>query len=320
MNIDYNLKLDFDDVLLKPNRSSILSRLDVDLTRTFNFKYSKRTFSGIPIISSNMISVTTSQVAIFMNDHKMLSCKPKSLNWKNLDDSVIMSVGLIDPIPDTSFKFLCVDVPNAYLSAVADRTKRIRDKFGSDIILAVGNVVTAEGVEALIHAGADIVKIGIGSGAACSTRIKTGVGYPQLSAVIECAEVAHSLGGHIISDGGCRNPSDIVKALAAGGDFVMLGSILAGHDENGQDFYGSSSERANNETAGGLKDYRAAEGWELKLPPKGPIEATLLDIEGGLRSACSYLGCSNLEDISKCATFILVGRQANDSLREYMLK
>lgn len=319
MRIDSDVKLDFSDVLLKPKRSTITSRKEIDITRTFKFKYSHREWTGIPIISSNMASVTTSEVARAMKKHNMLSCRPKHLQWPSQDSSVISSFGLDEIIPYTSSPFVCLDVANGYLEVVIERTKELRAKFDSSVILIVGNVVTAEQTEALILAGADIVKVGIGSGAACSTRIKTGVGMPQLSAVIECADAAHGLSGHIISDGGCVVSGDIVKAYAGGADFVMLGGMLSGCDENGTEFYGSSSKRGNIETAGGLKNYRASEGWELKIPPKGSLEGVLQDIEGGLRSACSYIGARQLKNLPKCSTFVMVNRQANSSMWEYRI-
>lgn len=340
------MKLDFQDVLLRPKRSTIKSRKEIDLNRTFRFRYSEAEWTGIPIISSNMSSVTTTEVAIEMNGRGMLSCIPKSADWDIEGSNFIPSFGLegykgysfIEPM------FLCLDVPNGYIEEVVSMVGSLRDNFTGVII--AGNVVTAEMTEALILAGADIVKVGIGSGAACSTRIKTGVGMPQLSAVIECADAAHGLGGHIISDGGCTTPGDIVKAFSGGADFVMLGGMLAGHDENGtdcsncngidksnphahsfcltcdgsgriHDFYGSSSERGNSELSEGLKNYRASEGWEIKLPARGPIARTLQDIEGGLRSACAYVGAKNIKALPKCTTFVMVNRTVNTSLWEH---
>lgn len=350
MRIESDVKLDFCDVLLKPKRSTIKSRKEIDLSRTFKFRHSDLTWTGVPIISSNMASVTTPEVAWEMAKRGMLACIPKNADWETESVDYIPSFGLQDDMPVGVFvkhPFACLDVPNGYIEDVITMVKNLRQ--GYDGILIAGNVVTAEQTEALILAGADIVKVGIGSGAACSTRIKTGVGMPQLSAVMECADAAHGLGGHIISDGGCSVPGDIVKALAGGSDFVMLGGMLAGHDENGQnclscsgegriysldsadsvpcsycnqtgkvhDFYGSSSRRGNNEIAGGLKDYRASEGWEIKLPNRGPIADTLQDIEGGLRSACAYVGAKNLKSLPKCATFVMVNRTANTSLWEH---
>lgn len=316
LRIDDGIKLDFDDVLLVPKRSTIESRKDVNLLRAFNFRHTDQSWAGVPIIASNMRSVTTPAVAKIMAKHNMLSCIPKGMELDFVDsDNVFSSIGLQDPLKAVSYQFnmIALDVPNGYTERVVEQTKRMREAFPYMVII-VGNVVTAEQTEALILAGASIVKVGIGSGAACSTRIKTGVGMPQLSAVIECSDAAHGLGGHVISDGGCSVPGDIVKAFAGGADFVMLGGMLAGHDENGQDFYGSSSERGNNEIAGGLRDYRAAEGWEIRLPARGPLDHTLQDIEGGLRSACSYIGAKTIKEIPKRATFIQVSRQANDSM------
>ena len=315
MRIESDVKLDFQDVLLKPKRSTLESRKDVVLERTFTFRHSIQEWTGVPIISANMSSVTTKEVAEAMVKRNMLACLPKTWKSQPLDDNMIPSFGLQEV--DEIGLFVCIDVPNAYIEPVVKLVKQTRDAFGQIITLIVGNVVTAEQTEALILAGADIVKVGIGSGAACSTRIKTGVGMPQLSAVIECSDAAHGLGGHIISDGGCTQPGDIVKAFAGGADFVMLGGMLAGHDENGVDFYGMSSEKGNNEIAGGLKSYRASEGWEINLPPRGPIDRTLQDIEGGLRSACTYVGAHRLKDLPKCATFVMVNRQANSSMWDY---
>lgn len=352
MRIENDTKLDFCDVLLKPKRSTIASRKDIDLNRVFKFN-SGSVWSGIPIISSNMSSVTTPDSANVIMNRGMLACLPKNWDhkyWVRSSDThnVIPSYGLVDEV-DYSRNWICLDVPNGYIQSVIRRVKEMR--MGYDGIIIAGNVVTAEMTEALILAGADIVKVGIGSGAACSTRIKTGVGMPQLSAIIECADAAHGLGGHVISDGGCSVPGDISKAFAAGADFVMLGGMLAGHDENAEecpsctegkvysldkknsvpctacnglgkihDFYGSSSERGNNETAGGLRSYRAAEGWEIRLPARGPIDNTLQDIEGGLRSACSYVGAKTLKALPKCATFIQVYRQNNQSLTDYRIR
>lgn len=315
----YELALDFQDVLIVPAISSISSRQDVKLTRQFSFLHSSLTLSCIPILSSNMSSVTTPRVAQKMTEQGMLACLPKTTKEILSGENIIQSVGLESEPQEPFNGLLCLDVPTAYLETVVKRTKELRNKFPESILI-VGNVVTSDGVKALLDNGADIVKIGIGSGSGCSTRTKTGVGYPQLSAVLKCSEAAKELEGHIISDGGCQNPGDICKAFAAGADFVMLGGMLAGHGpDNGTDFYGMSSERANNEFAGGLKDYRAAEGWEMTLPDKGPIENTLQDILGGLRSAMTYLGAENIEEMSKKAVFVQVNHQANTSLWEFRL-
>lgn len=317
MRIEPDTKLDFCDVLLKPKRSTIQSRSQIQLERSFKFRNSSYKWSGVPIISSNMTSVTTRKVAEIMSEHGMLACVPKNADWESTnDDNFIPSMG-IGEFEGVGSLFYCLDVPNGYMELVIDQIHHIRERFEG--ILIAGNVVTAEQTEALLLAGADIVKVGIGGGSACSTRIKTGVGMPQLSAVIECADAAHGLGGHVISDGGCSTPGDIVKAFSGGADFVMLGGMLAGHDENGQDFYGMSSERANDEFAGGLKTYRAAEGWEMKVPDRGPLRNTLQDIEGGLRSACAYVGAKNIKNLPRCSTFVMVNRIANSSMWDYRI-
>lgn len=313
--MDSNVKLDFSDVLIRPQYSEVISRKDVDLVSSFTFLHSPLSFSCVPIISSNMSSVTTAKVAEKMTERGMLACLPKTMKSTVWDDNYIPSIGLNDE-PDPMSFWICLDVPTAYLRVVLERTKQLRADHPESIII-VGNVVTAQGTKDLLEAGADIVKIGIGSGSACSTRIKTGVGYPQLSAVMECSAVAHRMGGLIISDGGCIVPGDIAKAFSAGADMVMLGGMLAGMTENGEDFYGSSSVRGNEELSGGLKDYRAAEGWEIKLQSRGPINNTLQDIEGGLRSACAYVGARSIKELPKRATFIQVNRTANQSLWEH---
>lgn len=322
MRFESDTKLDFQDVLLKPKRSEIKSRGDIDLTRWFKFKHTTIPWIGVPIVSSNMSSVTNRSVACVMEKYNMLACAPKNALGEYIGTSVkhlIASIGI--KLEGTISEFdqphmICLDAPNGYIEPFVNALQKLRSMFTNKIIIA-GNVVSPEMTETLLLAGADVVKVGIGSGSACATRLKTGVGYPQLSAVIECADAAHGLGGHIMSDGGCVTPGDVVKAFAAGADFVMLGGMLAGHDENGQDFYGMSSKRANEEFAGGLKEYRASEGWEIKLPNRGKIEDTLHDILGGLRSACAYVGAKRLKDLPKCATFVRVNHQLNQSLWEY---
>jgi GMP reductase len=319
VRIEQDTKLDFSDVLLKPKRSVIMSRNDVDLIREFEFR-NGGVWRGIPIISSNMTTITNRDVALKMEQNQMLACLPKNGNpWGLHAEHTIRSFGLNEDIDlCINEKFVCLDVPNGYIEVFVERIQSVRDKYRDKVIVA-GNVVSPEMTEALILAGADIVKVGIGSGSACATRLKTGVGYPQLSAVIECADAAHGLKGHIISDGGCVYPGDVAKAFAAGSDFVMLGGMLAGHTENGTEFYGMSSKRANDQFSGGLKDYRASEGHELKVPYRGNLENTIQDILGGLRSACAYVGARRIKDLPKCATFLRVNRLVNTSLLEYQL-
>jgi GMP reductase len=217
---------------------------------------------------------------------------------------------------------VCIDVANGYTQAFVEFIKKFRERYPS-VILMAGNVVTPEMTEELILAGVDIVKVGIGPGSVCTTRKMTGIGYPQLSAVIECADAAHGLRGHIIADGGCSVPGDIVKAFAAGADFVMLGGMLAGHKEGGASsfgdnrFYGMSSDTAMDLHNGGVANYRASEGKTVEIPYRGEVSRTIQDILGGLRSACTYVGASELKELSKRTTFVRVTQQLNETLSAY---
>ncbi|XP_010621207.1 GMP reductase 1 isoform X3 [Fukomys damarensis] len=283
--IDADLKLDFKDVLLRPKRSSLKSRAEVDLESTFTFRNSKQTYSGIPIIVANMDTVGTFEMAVVMSQHSMFTAIHKHYtldDWKRFAEyhpeclqNVAVSSGsgqndlekmssILEAVPQV--KFICLDVANGYSEHFVEFVKLVRAKFPEHTIMA-GNVVTGEMVEELILSGADIIKVGVGPGSVCTTRTKTGVGYPQLSAVIECADSAHGLKGHIISDGGCTCPGDVAKAFGAGADFVMLGGMFSGHTEcagevierNGQKlklFYGMSSETAMKKHAGGVAEYR----------------------------------------------------------------
>jgi GMP reductase len=224
-------------------------------------------------------------------------------------------------------RFLCLDVANGYAEKFLETVKRVRDE-NPDAVVMAGNVVTGDMTEALILAGADIVKIGIGPGSVCTTRRVTGVGYPQLSAIIECADAAHGLKGLVCADGGCVVPGDIAKAYGAGADFVMLGGMLAGHDECegeirweerdgervpvGMTFYGMSSEAAMKKHAGGVAHYRAAEGKSVETPYRGPVETTLAEIMGGVRSMMTYIGATQLKEVPKRTTFVRVTAQTND--------
>nr|XP_021552762.1 GMP reductase 1 isoform X2 [Neomonachus schauinslandi] len=310
--IDADLKLDFKDVLLRPKRSSLRSRAEVDLERTFTFRNSKQTYSGIPIIVANMDTVGTFEMAVVMSQHVAVSSGSGKSDLEKMSD-------ILEAVPQV--KFICLDVANGYSEHFVEFVKLVRARFPEHTIMA-GNVVTGEMVEELILSGADIIKVGVGPGSVCTTRTKTGVGYPQLSAVIECADSAHGLKGHIISDGGCTCPGDVAKAFGAGADFVMLGGMFSGHTEcageviekNGQKlklFYGMSSETAMKKHAGGVAEYRASEGKTVEVPYKGDVENTILDILGGLRSTCTYVGAAKLKELSRRATFIRVTEQHN---------
>ena len=343
MRIEDDVKLDFRDVLIRPKRSTLASRKDVDLKRTYEFRHSKFVWSGVPIMASNMDGVGTFEMAKALQQHKLFTCLVKSYTasqWSEhckdlrLED-IAISTGTgpkdydrlkIMLTNDPRIQFICIDVANGYSDHFGDFVEKVRKEYPNKTIIA-GNVVTADMTQELILRGADIVKVGIGPGSVCTTRIQTGVGYPQLSAIIECADAAHGLGGHIIADGGCTCPGDVAKAFGAGADFVMLGGMLAGHDEGGGhimedhktrpatkfvEFYGMSSDTAMKKHSGGVAEYRSSEGRTVRIPYRGPVEATVLDLLGGLRSACTYVGAATLKNLSKCTTFIRVNRQAND--------
>lgn len=332
MRIDPDVKLDFCDVLIKPQWSKAPSRSSIRLEREFVFKGCS--WKGIPIIAANLDSIGTFAMARAMAKHGMLSALHKYYPLESLveffktadpcfytlgtnDDDLQKLHDFCQAVP--SLPFLCVDVANAHIQFAVDRIKIVREKYPNAVLMA-GNVVTPELVHHLvINAGVDIVKIGIGSGSCCTTRLITGCGYPQLSAIIECADAAHGCGAKICSDGGVTCSGDIAKAFAAGADFVMIGGFLAGHDEcDGERndgrfrFYGMSSLEANRKYHGGLKGYRAAEGKCVEVPCKGPVAGTLQEITGGLASAATYLGASKLKDFPKCCTFIRVNRTHNN--------
>ncbi|XP_062993440.1 GMP reductase 2 isoform X2 [Elgaria multicarinata webbii] len=339
-HIDNDIKLDFKDVLLRPKRSTLKSRSEVDLMRSFVFRNSKQTYGGIPIIAANMDTVGTFEMAKVLCKFSLFTAVHKHYSldeWKefaahNPDclQNVAASSGtgpsdfeLLEQILETvpQVRYICLDVANGYSEHFVQFVKDVRKRFPDHTIMA-GNVVTGEMVEELILSGADIIKVGIGPGSVCTTRKKTGVGYPQLSAVMECADAAHGLNGHIISDGGCSCPGDVAKAFGAGADFVMLGGMLSGHTESGGDliekggkkyrlFYGMSSEVSMKKYAGGVAEYRASEGKVVEVPFKGDVEHTVRDILGGIRSTCTYVGAAKLKELSRRTTFIRVTQQAN---------
>lgn len=342
MRIENELKLGFKDVMIRPKRSTLKSRSEVTLERNFTFLHSNILWEGIPIMAANMDTVGTFEMAealskfgIFTAIHKHYSLDEWKEFAKKSSENILKNCAISTGISNADSKkvatileeipainFICIDVANGYSEHFVNFVKQMRKKHPSKVIIA-GNVVTGEMVEELLLAGADIVKVGIGPGSVCTTRIKTGVGYPQLSAIIECADAAHGLGGHIVSDGGCKIPGDIAKAFGAGADFVMLGGMLAGHDESGGElitennemfklFYGMSSETAMKKHAGGVANYRASEGKTVKVPYRGNVNETVTDFLGGLRSACTYVGAKRLKELTKRTTFIRVQEQAND--------
>jgi GMP reductase len=333
MRILDDVKLDFKDVLFVPKRSTLRSRSDVDLNRNYVFKHSQQAFSGVPIMASNMDGVGTFEMANVLQSFPLFTCLVKSYglsDWntnKDFDENyTAISTGIGENdwtrlqsvlIAHSRIKYICIDVANGYSEYFGDFVARVRAKYPDKTIIA-GNVVTADMTQELILRGADIVKVGIGPGSVCTTRKQTGVGYPQLSAIIECSDAAHGLGGHIIADGGCTNPGDVAKAFGGGADFVMLGGMLAGHNEGGGEvkdglvtFYGMSSDTAMEKHSGGVAQYRSSEGKTVSVPYRGAVENTVLDILGGLRSTCTYVGASTLKQLSKCTTFARVTQQLN---------
>lgn len=383
MIIEQDVKLDYSDVLIRPKRSTLGSRKEVDLERGFNFPNYTPDFPdncsedphyrGIPIMAANMDGVGTMEMADTLGSQGIFTCLVKTYTAEELiefyygdglnrTDYVAMSIGtseadfeklctVYDKVED-NLKYVCIDIANGYSEHFVEHVNEVRKRFPHLVIIA-GNVVTADQTQELILNGADIVKVGIGPGSVCTTRIQTGVGYPQLSAVIECADAAHGLGGHIIADGGCTCPGDVAKAFAAGADFVMLGGMLAGHDEGGGEvitkfyetneieyevmdhfanrrhvveqkqfvqFYGMSSDAANKKHFGGLKDYRSSEGREVLVPYRGSIASTVQNILGGIRSTCTYVGASKLKQLTKCTTFVRVNNQFNRTYESATIK
>ncbi|MGE5944753.1 MAG: GMP reductase [Flavobacteriales bacterium] len=346
MRIEYDIKLGFKDVMIRPKRSTLKSRSEVSLEREFKFLHSPRTWEGIPIIAANMDTVGTFEMANALSEKKLITAVHKHYtinDWnqfmanteESITDYIAISTGISKHDTDKlatiinqnpQLKFICIDVANGYSEHFAHFVKKTRSLYPDKVIIA-GNVVTGEMVEELLLSGADIVKVGIGPGSVCTTRVKTGVGYPQLSAIIECADAAHGLGGQIISDGGCITPGDVAKAFGAGADFVMLGGMFAGHDESGGDiiekngkpyrkFYGMSSSTAMEKHVGHVAEYRASEGKTVEIPYRGKVDTTLQDILGGLRSTCTYVGAKRLKELTKRTTFIRVAEQENQIYTE----
>lgn len=401
MKIENEIRLDFKDVLIRPERSTLTSRKEVSLERTFKFKHTRANWTGVPIIAANMDTTGTIEMFDALNKHKMLTALHKHYDPKTLvdhylagvdpeaivryfnnvdeygmedgcnssDDEPYMpsvmrqfvnslaskysfySMGITqtdmdkfrnlyqhlsnlcynfspratagDPHQAHPIRMVCVDVANGYTDAFDSFIKQLRKNYPHLVIMA-GNVVTANMTEQLIMSGADIVKVGIGPGSVCTTRKMTGVGYPQLSAIIECASAAHGVGGLVCSDGGCTVPGDLAKAFGAGADFVMLGGMFAGvkesageliTDDDGnmfKQFYGMSSSTAMGKYAGGVAEYRASEGKTVQVPYKGPVDGVVQDVLGGIRSACTYVGASKLKELSKRTTFIRVSQQINE--------
>ena len=341
MRINYDAKLNFEDVLLQPKRSTLTSRRDVDMTRKFTFRNSGKVMNFTPIFASNMDGVGTFSMAKVLQEHKMMTVITKTTTidqWRAAVgngvrlQSVSVCTGtnkvfdddaedyknmqeVLKSFPDV--KMITIDVANAYHQNMVGFVAKVREEYPDKVIIA-GNVVTPEMTEELIINGADVVKIGIGPGSVCTTRTMAGVGVPQFSAILDCADAANGVDGHIMADGGCTQPGDIAKALGGGAHMVMIGGMLAGHNESEvevkdgfREFYGMSSDRAR-EVHGKRKDgYRGNEGRLVNLPDRGPVNETVEDILGGVRSACTYIGARRLKDMPKCASFVTTNNVIN---------
>jgi len=339
MRVESDIKLGFKDVLIRPKRSTLKSRSQVSVERTFTFLHSRKTWTGVPVIAANMDTVGTFEVAEVLASHGMLTAIHKHYQAAQWDawlagrpDDIYQRIMVSTGTAEADFQvmgeilarhpkleFICIDVANGYAESFVEFVRRVRAGYPDKTIVA-GNVVTGEMVEELLLSGADVVKVGIGPGSVCTTRVKTGVGYPQLSAVIECSDAAHGLGGRIISDGGCASAGDVAKAFGGGADFVMLGGMFAGHDESGGElverngqtfklFYGMSSAMAMEKHAGGVAEYRSSEGKSVEVPYRGASEETVRDSRGGLRSAGTDVGAGALRELSQRTTFIRVLEQ-----------
>ena len=349
MRINTEPKLNFEDVLLQPKRSTLSSRRDVDMTRKFTFRNSS-VMNFTPIFASNMDGVGTFSMAKVLQEYNMMTVITKTTTpdqWKTAVgngvrlQNVSVCTGtnkmfddkaqdyknmqeILKRFPDV--KMITVDVANAYHQNMVGFIREIREAYPDKVIIA-GNVVTPEMTEELIINGADVVKIGIGPGSVCTTRTMAGVGVPQFSAILECADAANGVDGHIMADGGCTQPGDIAKAFGGGAHMVMIGGMLAGHNESEvqaidgkREFYGMSSDRAR-EVHGKRKDgYRGNEGRLVHLPDRGPVKETIEDILGVVRSACTYIGARRLKDMPKCATFVTTYNVINKVYEQYTKK
>jgi GMP reductase len=345
MRIETEVKLDFKDVLIRPKRSTLSTRSNVDISREFRFRHAGVECHGVPIVAANMDTIGTFEIASALEPFELSTALHKHYDvdayvafFRALGrkSAAFYSLGIARTDEDkfhkvmsqagtgaeSAVRYVCIDVANGYTESFVSFVAKVRERYPHLVIMA-GNVVTGEMTEELILSGADIVKVGIGPGSVCTTRKMTGVGYPQLSAIIECADAAHGLEGHICADGGCTTPGDLAKAFGGGADFVMLGGMLAGHDECGgetverggekfQRFYGMSSKAAMEKYAGGVAQYRAAEGKEVLVPYRGPVAGTVQEILGGVRSACTYVGARRLREFSKRTTFVRVTQQLNE--------
>lgn len=362
-------ELDFCDVLFMPKRTTLNSRSEADVIREYKFKYYPHTLKTCGIMAANMATTGTFEINNVLQKYQAITCLHKHYDFQNKDNFqyieknykkkesnknsyTFISTGLKDDkkklfevLSNKDFKIdkLCIDIANGYIPKLLEFVKEVRAKF-PHLLIMVGNVVTGDMTQDLILSGADIVKVGIGPGSVCTTRKLTGVGRPQLSAILECADAAHGVGGLVCADGGCTCAGDVAKAFGAGADFVMLGGMFAGTDEAAgeliektvqtnqlvscddkskemcllqkrekyKQFYGMSSQLAQEKHFGGMACYRASEGKVVEVAYKGSVENVIMEILGGVRSTMSYIGARRLKDIPKCTTFYRVNRQLNE--------
>ena len=385
-NVVEEIQLDYCDVMIKPKRSTLNSRSEPDIYRQYRFKYpnsflyEQNTIYGNGLMVANMATTGTFAMAEVMAKNLMFTCLHKHYSFEELKeflekhkdvivderydgkdlmflDYVFVSTGIKDgdyekicKVLDLGLcKNLCIDIANGYIPKLLDFVKKIRKQYPR-LVIMVGNVVTGDMVQDLILNGADIVKIGIGPGANCTTRKETGCGRPQLSAVIECAEAAHAVDGMICADGGITCVGDINKAYGAGADFVMVGSLVAGSDEADGDViekcyrtneyewedanacndlnyvlpdpikpiyenkkfklaYGMSSKFAQDKHWNGMAKYRTSEGIVTLKPYTGPVQDTIDEYLGGLRSCMTYISARRLKDIPQIVSLIMMAKE-----------
>lgn len=335
----------FDDVLLVPGYNGIRSRKSVN-TETFLGSVSLPT----PIISSNMDTITGAAMAQEMARlgglgilHRFMSVEENVKEFLQARQAgpVGVSVGISEAemeravaLCDAGAEIVCVDVAHGHSKMVNQMIRALREKYGDHICLIAGNVATYAGADYLAAAGADVIKVGIGPGSVCTTRIKTGFGVPQLSAIMDCRKVDRSL----IADGGIRTPGDAVKALAAGASCVMLGGMLAGTDETPGEkhllpgsggtlssgkyvkrFRGMASREAQEDFMGSMSEWKTAEGVSVEVPAKGPVSAVISDVLGGIRSGLTYCGAATLKELQRKAQFIEITQAGRTESHPHML-
>ena len=337
MKILDDTKLDFCDVLMLPKCSSYSSRAEVFLERNITFKYSPESWTGVPIMVSNMDTTGTIEMAMTLQQFKVITCLHKYYKADDIPgeheldrDYFAVSSGIQDAdlknldeiIRKVNPKFICLDVANGYMQKFVATCAMVRNLYPDKVIIA-GNVCTGEGVLDLVLNGkVDIVKCGIGPGSQCLTRKQTGVGMPQLSCIMECADTAHGLDAQIVGDGGVQVNGDFAKAFGAGADFVMAGGLFGGYEQSGGEtvyengvlykfIYGMSSTTAMNKYHGGVATHRSSEGKTVKVKHRGDVGNFILDLFGSLRSTMTYINAKRIKDIPKCTTFVRVNRQLN---------